>query len=229
MIALVRFLVAGYLWSARVLQPLIVIALIVVVVLLQGPGGPDAAEPAVGTLGDVAAFMFPVWAWAARGLLDTQPDEQRALSATAVGRRWVAVGAGLLAAYGVNLALGMIALLVPLLQAVLAGVPVTAVLTGCGLSALVAAAGTLLGAWTSRAIIPNPGLSLPALLGGAVAVLLLGIGRLAWLSVPMIAWLRSAHGGPGAFVDGFPGVALHLVLWSAVVGGAYVAAARVRV
>ncbi|TDD60704.1 hypothetical protein [Actinomadura rubrisoli] len=228
MIALARFQVVGYVRSLRVLHPLIVIALIVALVLLQGPAGPDAKELAVGTLGDVAAFMFPVWAWAARALLDTQPDEQRALSATAARHRSTPTWAGLLAAYGVNVCLGFLALVVPLLQALTVESPARAILAGCGLCLLVAVAGTLLGAWTSRAVLPDPGVSLLALLGGAVVLLLLGLGRLGWLSVPMIEWLRAAHDGPNRFVSEFPGVAVHLALWSAIVGAGYVAIARVR-
>ncbi|MFD0691280.1 hypothetical protein [Actinomadura fibrosa] len=221
MIALARFQMAGYVRSLRVLHPLLAVLLIVGLVLLQGPSGPDASDLAVGTLGDTPAFMFPIWAWAARALLDTQPDEQRALSATAARHRSTPTVAGLLAAYTVNLALGAIALIVPLLQAVSVKAPGKAIATGCALCLLVALAATLLGAWTSRAIIPDPGVSLLALLAGAAALLLLGLGRLSWLAVPMIEWLRAAHHGPNAFVSDFPAVALHLLAWSTIVGTAY--------
>ncbi|MFI0487376.1 hypothetical protein [Actinomadura sp. 9N215] len=228
MIALVRFQVAGYVRSLRVLHPLIVVALVVTLVLIQGPSGPDADDLAVGTFGDVAAFMFPVWAWAARALLDTQPDEQRALTATAARRRSTPTWAGLLSAYGVNVCLGVVALAVPLLQAIQVGAPGRAVLAGCALNLLAAVPGTLLGAWTSRAVIPDPGVSLLALLSAATAFALLGIGRLAWLSVPMIEWLRAAHDGAGEFTARFPDIALHLALWSALVGTAYVVLAHRR-
>ncbi|MFG2086559.1 MULTISPECIES: hypothetical protein [unclassified Spirillospora] len=228
MIALVRFQVAGYVRSLRVLQPLIVVALAVVLVLIQGPGGPDAAGLAVGTLGDVAAFMFPIWAWAARALLDKQPDEQRALTATAARRPSRPTWAGLLAAYGVNMCLGVVALAVPLLQALQVGSPGQAIWVGCALNLLVAVPATLVGAWTSRALIRDPVVSLLTLLGAVTALLLLGIGRFAWLSVPMIEWLRAAHGGPSEFTSDFPAIALHLALWSAIAGAAYIAAARHR-
>jgi hypothetical protein len=227
-IALIRFQVAGYVRSLRVLQPFIVVALFVALILVQGPGGPDASDLAVRTFADVAAFMFPVWAWAARGLLDTQPDEQRALTATAVRRPSTPVWAGLLAAYAMNLCLGVVALAVPLLQAVQAGSPGSAILSGCALNLLVAVPGTLLGAWTSRAVIPDPGVSLLTLLCGALALLLLGIGPLAPLSVPMIEWLRAAHDGPESFTSGFPAIALHLLVWSLIVGAFYVMTARRR-
>ncbi|WP_242884994.1 hypothetical protein [Actinomadura litoris] len=228
MIALARFQVEGYVRSLRVLHPLIVIALIVCLVLLNGPSGPDARELGVASFGDVAAFMFPIWAWAARALLDTQPDEQRSLSTTAVGRTSTTLWAGILAAYGVNLCLGLVALLVPLFQAITVGSPAQAVLTGLALSPLAAAAGTLLGAWTSRAVIPAPGAALLALLGGAAGLVLIGLGRLSWLSIPMIEWLRVAHDGPDELVSGFPAIALHLAIWTAVVGAAYMATPRFR-
>ncbi|WP_242901447.1 hypothetical protein [Actinomadura terrae] len=228
MIALARFQVAGYVRSLRVLHPLIVIALVVCLVLLNGPSGPDADKLGVATFGDVAAFMFPVWAWAARALLDTQPDEQQALSATAVGRTSATMWAGILAAYGVNLCLGVVALLVPLFQAIAVGSPGQAVLTGLALSPLVAAPATLLGAWTSRAVIPAPGASLLALLGGAAGLVLLGLGRLSWLSIPMIDWLRIAHDSPRELVSGFPAIALHLTIWTTVVGTLYMTTPRLR-
>lgn len=228
MIALARFQVEGYVRSLRVLHPVIVVALVMVLVLFQGPGGPERVKLSVGTFGDVAAFMFPIWAWTARALLDTQPDEQRALSATAARHRWTPTWAGLIAAYAVNLCLGAIVLAVPLVQGLQAGAPGRAILAGCALSVPVALAGTLLGAWTSRAFIPDQGVSLLALLGGVTVVLLLGLGRLSFLSVPMIEWLRVAHDGPDRFVADFPGLVLHLALWSAVVGAAYVFVARLR-
>ncbi|MDL4771624.1 hypothetical protein [Actinomadura xylanilytica] len=228
MIALARFQFAGYVLSLRVLQPLIVVLLIIALVLGQGPGGANAAELAVGTFGDVAAFMFPVWAWSARALLDTQPDEQRNLSATAARRRTTPTWAGLLAAYSINVCLSAVILAIPLIQAAASGVQATPIVIGTALNLLVAAAGTLLGAWTSRAIIPDPGVSLLALLGGAAALLLLSLGPLDRLSVPMIGWLHAAHHGPDAFITDFPGIALHLAAWSVVVGIAYLLTKRHR-
>jgi len=226
MIALARFQIARYVRSLRALQPFIVVALFVVLILVQGPSGPDASDLAVRTFADVAAIMFPVWAWTARALLDTQPDEQRALTATAVRRPSTPIWAGLLAAYATNVFLGLLALALPLLQAVQAGSSGLAILAGCALNLLVAVPGTLLGAWTSRALISDPGISLLALLGGALALLLLSIGPLSWLSVPMIEWLRAAHDGPDAFTSAFPTISLHLLLWSAASAALYTAYAR---
>ncbi|MFC5754101.1 hypothetical protein [Actinomadura rugatobispora] len=258
MIALARFQVAGYVRSLRVLQPLVVVLLLLSLVILQGSA--DDAELAVGTLGDVAAFLFPVWAWTARALLNTQPDEQRCLSALAVrahrvratdrtrGATDTAAGAdgraggirsrlmaahsralaGLIAAYVVNAGIAVLVLVVPVVQAYLAGVGSGAVLNGLGLCLLVALAATVLGAWTSRAIITDPGFSLLALLGGVVAALLLSLSPLSWVAVPMVDWLRAAHDGPAAFTGAFPAIALHLALWILVVGTSYLVASRNR-
>ncbi|MFI6521244.1 hypothetical protein ACIBF1_37220 [Spirillospora sp. NPDC050679] len=231
MIALARFQVAGYLRSLRVLQPLMVVLLIVALVLLQRPNHPDEQELlklATGTLGDVAAFMFPIWAWAARALLDTQPDGQRDLSATAVRHRGAPIAAGLLAAYAVNLALGALALAVPLVYGALAGVETPALMAGVGLTLLVAASATALGAWTSRQVIPSPGTGLLVLLSALLAVLLLGLGPLSPLTVPMLDWIRAAHEGPVAFTDAYGGIVLRLALWTALVGAGYVLVGRRR-
>jgi hypothetical protein len=218
MIALTRFHLDGYLRSLRVLHPLIAIVLILVIFLL-GPGGPSSADLAVGSYGDVAAFLFPIAAWAARGLLDTEPDGQRDLSSLAVGRR--TVPAGLLAAYLLNLALGA-ALLGPVLaQGVQAGADSGATAAGIILALLVAVPATLLGAWTSRAVIPSQAVSILVLLGGSVLILILGLGPLSWLTLPMIHWLHAAHHGSAAFTTALPGIATQIGLWSAVVGGAY--------
>jgi hypothetical protein len=224
-IALARFQVSGYLRSLRILQPLIVIFLILALVLFQPPAN---AKLAAGAFGDAAAFMFPVWAWAARALLDTQPDEQRALSATAASHPLTPAFAGLLAAYAVNVGLGVATLALPTIHGLSAGLDGAALAAGLGLNLLVAAAATFLGAWTSRAIIPDPGVSLLGLLGGAAAALLLSIGPLAWLSVPMVAWIRAAHDGPSELAGAFPGLALHIALWTAVAGVAYVLIRRTR-
>jgi hypothetical protein len=213
--ALARFQISGYVRSLRVLQPLILILLLLALVLLQKPSGPREIDLAVGALGDAAAFAFPVCAWAARSLLDTQPDEQRALSATAAGHPVVPAVAGLLAACTTNLCLGALLLAAPVLQCLSAGAGVAPVAAGAALTALVILAGTLLGAYTQRALIPSPAYSLLALLTGVTAALLLSLGPLSPLSVPMTAWIRAAHEGPAAFTAAFPALALHLALWSA--------------
>ncbi|MGI8335447.1 hypothetical protein ACRYCC_36325 [Actinomadura scrupuli] len=228
MIALFRFQVAGYLRSFRVLHPLIIIALLLIVVLAQGPSGSRAAELAIGELADVAAFLLPIGAWVTRGLLDTQPDVQRELSAVSVGGRHTPALAGLLAGYAVNLCLAALLLALPLVQALAVGLEAPALLTGIALNVLVAAAATVVGAWTSRAVITSAAMSVLVLLGASLAILLLSMGPLSPLSLPMIGWLRAAHHGPGAFAAAFPAVAVHIALWTAAVGLGYVLIRRHR-
>jgi hypothetical protein len=219
MIALIRFHLDGYVRSLRVLHPLIAVGLVLVIFLFDGPSGPNAADLAVGSYGDVAAFLFPIAAWAARGLLDTEPDGQRDLSSLAVGRR--SVPAGLLAAYLLNLALGAALLGPVLVQGVRAGAGSGATAAGIILTLLVAVPATLLGAWTSRAVLPSQAVSILVLLGGSVLILILGLGPLSWLTLPMIQWLNAAHHGSADFTNALPGIAAQIALWSAVVGGAY--------
>jgi hypothetical protein len=231
-IALSRFQIAGYLRSLRVLHPLIVIFLLLIVVMKDGPSGPQAKDLATGSLGDAAAFLLPIGAWATRALLDTQPDVQRDLSALSVcagqGGHDTPALAGLLAGYVITLFLAALLLALPLFQGLAVGVDTPALLTGIALSLLVAAAATVLGAWTSRAVIPSPAVSILALLGGSLAVLLLSLGPLEWLSIPMVGWLRAAHHGPNAFVSALPTMALHIAIWCAVVGLGYVVVRRQR-
>jgi hypothetical protein len=228
MIALFRFEIAGYLRSLRVLPPLIFIALLLILVLQGGASGPQAKELATGSLGDVAAFLLPIGAWATRALLDTQPDVQRELSAVSVGGRHIPALAGLLAGYAINLCFAALLIAFPAVQGIAVGLGPATLLAALALIVLVAAAATVLGAWTSRAVITSPGASLLALLAGCTAVLLLSLGPLAWVSIPMIGWLRAAHHGPDAFVSALPAVALHIVLWSTIVGLGYVLVRRRR-
>jgi hypothetical protein len=227
-IALVRFQLAGYVRSLRVLYPLLVVALLLIVGLQGGPSGPQAKDLATGGLGDVAAFLLPIGAWATRALLDTQPDVQRELSAVSVAGRNTPALAGLLAGYVINLGLAALLLTFPVGQGLSVGLGAPAVLAGVALILLVAAAATVVGAWTSRPVIPSPATSILALLGGCLAILLLGLGPFAWLSIPMIGWLRAAHHGQHAFLSALPAVAARITLWTAVVGTAYVLVRRHR-
>lgn len=221
MITLTRFHLYGYVRSQRAVYPLVVVALFVILMLVQNPGPAHGAELTVMTFGDVAALMVPIWAWTTRALLDTEPDVQGQLSVLAVGRRSTHTLAGLIAAYGANVALAALVLAVPVIQGLGFHVGTSAMLVGVALQPLAAVPATLLGALTSRAVIASPALSILALLCGCVLILLLSMGSLAWLSIPMIGWLRAAHDGAATFTGTFPGIAGHIALWSAVVAAAY--------
>ncbi|HEX2316158.1 MAG TPA: hypothetical protein VHJ17_20620 [Thermomonospora sp.] len=212
--ALVVFGLRAYVRSLRVLPPLIVVLLIICVVLLPGLSGSGGADLATGALGDVPAMLFPIWAWVARALPDTQPDEQQALSATAARHPLIPTAAGLVASFVVNLGLGALAMALPLAKAVATGVGPAALAAGVLLLVLAALGATLLGAYTTRARIPAPGVSLLTLLAANVAVLLVSFSPVSWLSAPMTQWVRAAHDGPNALTAETPSLALHLLLWS---------------
>ncbi|MFD0479582.1 hypothetical protein ACFQ0B_74090 [Nonomuraea thailandensis] len=95
MIALAVFRLAAYVRSHRVYQAfLLTLALLAIV---HGSRAPRGAEATV--LVDGAILLVPILAWAARSLLDTEPDRQREMSAIQVGGRGKEVAAGLLAAF----------------------------------------------------------------------------------------------------------------------------------
>lgn len=217
MTALARFQLSGYVRSQRVLQPLIAVFLLFALILLDLPGAATATrtrQVIVGGYGDAAALMFPIWAWTARGLLDTEPDGQRELSLLGVGHSMTHAVSGLLAAFTVNSALAALVLTPLLTHGLLNGVGPGPALLAVALHLLAALAATLVGAWTSRAVIPSQAISILALLGACATFLLLGLGPLAPLGIPMISWLTATHDGPNAFTAAFPALTTHLLLWT---------------
>lgn len=228
MIFLARFQVVAYVRSLRALYPLIVVALLGVVLLEQGPAGPARLRLATSGFTDTAAFLFPIGAWTTRALLDTEPDVQRHLSVLAVGGRTRAALASLLAGFTATLAVSAALVCLPVLQGLGVGLPVGAIGAGLLLHLFVVAAATVFGALTSRVIMPSVTWSLLTLLGGSAFLLVLSMGPLAWLSVPMIGWLRAGQRGPEGLTTALPGTLLHLALWTAAVGTGYVIVRRVR-
>ncbi|MFD0886533.1 hypothetical protein ACFQ08_18465, partial [Streptosporangium algeriense] len=108
MIPLVRFKLAAYARSHRLLQP--VIALFAMLAIFYSSPG-----PALEGYSDSAALLIVVFAWAARSLLDTEPPTQRLITMTAAGNPGREVTSGLVAALTVNLGLAAIAIVAPLL------------------------------------------------------------------------------------------------------------------
>jgi hypothetical protein len=230
MIGLTRFQLAGFLRSLRVIQPLLAMLLMLVLVLMNLPTSEkpeQIPELIVGGYGDTAALMFPIWAWTARVLLDTEPDGQRELTALAAGRPFTSAVAALIAAYLTNVAL-TVPVLAPLLiygTTKSAGAALPALL----LHLLAAAAATLVGAFTTRALIPSQAVSILALLAACVAVLLMGLGPLSPLAVPMVAWLQATSDGATAFTNAMPTLATHLLIWSTITTAAYLAIRHHRI
>lgn len=81
MTALVRMRLTAFLRSGRALPGLL--GTLVVVGIIYGGGKSDAAE----AYGFSAVALFPVIAWQAKLVLDTEPDVQRRLAVSAVGLR----------------------------------------------------------------------------------------------------------------------------------------------
>ncbi|GAA0340318.1 hypothetical protein NE235_26935 [Actinoallomurus spadix] len=229
MIAAIRFQLSGYARSTRALPPVLALALLLGIVF-SGPLGGTPAEARSGALtalGDLAALYFPICAWAARGLLDTEPDAQRHIGVVTLGR-WRAMACGFAAAFVFNVCLALIAGAVPLVEAARSGVRASQLLPAMALLLLAALAATALGALASRALIPSPGRSVLVLLGVYVLDLLLGLGPLRVVTVPMIEWMGAAGRGPSAFTDALPWFALRTLAWAVLATALYARLRRMR-
>lgn len=219
MMALARFRLAGYVASHRALQPLI--ALLALLAVLYAGAIPAGQE--IGATADSAAMLVPVLAWAARGLLDTEPDEQRSVALSALGPRELV--SGLLAAFASLLVLASLAEVALLFR--LAGSPtLTVLLAGVWLHLLSATAGLTLGALTSRPILPSPAVSTIALILGYLSMLVLSMAGARWLTVPVMAWMRDAH--HGVLLSGLPLITVQSLLWPAIGLAAYTWLRRTR-
>ncbi|GAA3664294.1 hypothetical protein GCM10022224_030410 [Nonomuraea antimicrobica] len=191
MIALAVFRVAAYVRSHRVFQALLLtLAMLAIVHGSRAPRGEEAA-----VLTDGAVLLVPILAWAARSLLDTEPDRQREMSAVQVGGRGREVAAGLLAAFASCAVFAGLGLVWALLLGI-TGSPSPDVLgAGVALHVVSALTGTALGALTSRAVLPSPAVSIMVLLLGYLVMLLLSASSLYWLTVPLISWMKAANAG----------------------------------
>ncbi|WP_424529716.1 hypothetical protein ACOZ38_09435 [Sphaerisporangium viridialbum] len=220
---LTRFKISAYLRSHRVVQPFV--GLLAVMIILYSSRVALGQE--LPSYGDSAALLVPVFAWATRGLLDTEPDVQRLISVTAAGRPGREVAAGLAASALVSAGLAVLALVLPLAIGFRA-LPGTAVLLGgLALHVLSVLTGIALGALASRPILPDAATSALTMLGGYVAVLLLSLAPVTWLTVPIISWMRAA--GQDAFLSrSLPGLATVTVFWCALALFAYIRLRRTR-
>jgi hypothetical protein len=229
MIAVIRFQLSGYLRSVRALHPVLALALLLGIVFSSPLGGTPAQvrQGALTAIADLAALTFPICAWAARSLLDTEPDAQRHVSAVTAGR-WRSVVAGTVAAYVFSVVLALISPLYPLAEASGSGLRLGTVLLSVALLPLSTLAATALGALTSRAVIPSTGTSILVLLGVCAGNLILGLGPLRVLTIPMIEWMRAAGHGPSDFAHVFPAMALRTLAWAAIGGAVYAWLRRTR-
>ncbi|MFI7617011.1 hypothetical protein ACIBP6_37870 [Nonomuraea terrae] len=216
MIALAAFRLAAYVRSHRVYQALLLA--LAMLAIVYGSRAPRGVETAV--LADGAVLIVPILAWAARSLLDTEPDRQRELSAIQVGGRGREVAAGLLAAFAACAVLAALVLAWALLLGVSVSPPPAALAAAALLYVLAALAGTALGALTSRAVLPSPAVSIMTLLLGFMVMLLVSASSLYWLTVPLLAWMKAANAGD--LVERLPELAAISLAWCTAGLAAYV-------
>jgi hypothetical protein len=219
--ALVRMRLTGFLRSGRVLPGLL--GTLVVVGIIYGGGRSEAAE----AYGFSAVALFPVIAWQAKLILDTEPDVQRRLAVTAVGLRREVV-AGLLAACVVGLATVVFAMGLPWLMGGIEG-PVGSGLTlgaWAHAASLVAAVG--LGALASRPVTRSTLYGIAVLVTGSVLAIVLGLnGSVApWLAPPLMAAARTLADRPDS--ASVAALTVQGVLWTAVVLAIYARLRRTR-
>ncbi|GAA2860418.1 hypothetical protein GCM10010517_19050 [Streptosporangium fragile] len=206
---LARFKLAAYARSHRLFQP--VIALFAMLLIFYSTLVPPGKE--LSSYADSAGLLILVFAWAARGTLDTEPPTQRLISMTAAGRPGREIGAGLLAALTVNLGLAAIAVAMPLLHGFAATPAPGDLVRGIALHALGLSVGTALGALTSRPILGSPAAAMLALFGGYVAMLLVSLTPAGPFAVPIMPWMRAANAG--ALDASLPALAAAALFWSA--------------
>ncbi|WP_327584773.1 hypothetical protein OHA25_55005 [Nonomuraea sp. NBC_00507] len=206
-IALATFRLAAYIRSHRVYQALLLA--LAMLAILHGSRAPRGQEASVLT--DGAVLIIPILAWAARSLLDTEPDRQREMSAVAAGGRGRELAAGLVAAFATCAVFAGMGLAAALLLGV-SGAPEPGLLSAAlAVHALAALTGIALGALTSRAILPSPALSIMSLVLGFLLMLLLSASPLYWLTVPVVRWMRAANDGD--LVSRLPELAAVSLAW----------------
>ena len=191
---------------------------LVALVAVQLVGLAGGRAPAAVCLVTAVAFALPVLTWAARQVLDAEPDEQVRMSTLAVGGPVRSALAGLLAAYAVVAPLALLCAAASLVHAGEAGTRAADLLVGLALAAATALACVAVGAAASRAV-AGPGVdSVLVLVAAPVLTAVLGLSRspvLAALVPPLGAAVRSAY--DGRFAGAVPALAARTALWSAVV------------
>ncbi|GAA4563745.1 hypothetical protein [Planotetraspora kaengkrachanensis] len=219
MIALIRFRLAGYARSHRAIQPLI--GLLPLLAILYATPIPAGEE--LGAMADSAGILLPVFAWAARGLLDSEPDEQRMISIAAHRRGELL--SGLIAACVFDLGLTVIAELA-LLARLSADPGIGAIMVGVCLHLFSVLAGVALGALTSRPVLPSPAVSSLALILGYLAILLISASGARWLTVPVMSWMKDGH--HDVLLGNLPLLAVQSLIWPLVGLAAYAWLRRTR-
>jgi len=219
MTAVVRMRLTAYLRSGRALPGLL--GTLVVVGIIYGGGESEAAE----AYGFSAVALFPVIAWQAKLLLDTEPDVQRRLAVSAVGLRREVI-AGLVAAGVVGLVTVALAMALPWLVGGIKGPG--GIVPGLWAHAAALVAAVALGALASRPITRSTLYGIAVLVTGSVLAIVLGLDNSVapWLAPPLMATARNLAGQPGS--ASIPALTVQAVLWAAIVGAIYARLRRTR-
>jgi hypothetical protein len=227
---LIRFQLQGFFASSRALPPY-VLALLALFVL-HGTG----SAPALDAYATSAVVLFPIYAWTARQLLETEPDEQRGLSTIAVGNRVQAQLSSVTAASIACLPIALAAMVAPW---PLGAIEVPRgestggdILLGALLQLLAIPPAALIGAWASRPLVVDRGRSMLALVGSSIAAILIGLetwsSAAAAVAPPLASSVRAADRGPHHLLESLPMLVLRMVLWCLVVGAGWLAVRRRR-
>jgi hypothetical protein len=225
MSAIVGMRLNGYLRGYYAIAP--AVAGLVVLATLYG-GGVTRPEEAYGVS---ALVLFPVLAWQAQILFNSEPDVQRRLVRLAAGTSAREITTGLLAAAVAALPTLVVALILPWVFRSVGPVELedgvaplslgAALAVGVWAHLLVIPAAIALGGFASRAVSRSRAIGVVALVAGSLLAILLGLeaSPVPWLAPPLMATARAAT--QGISVAGVWWLTVWAVAWSAVAIAAY--------
>jgi hypothetical protein len=178
-----------------------------------------------------ALVLFPVLAWQAQILFNSEPDVQRRLVRLAAGTSAREITTGLLAAAVAALPTLVVALILPWVFRSVGPVELedgvaplslgAALAVGVWAHLLVIPAAIALGGFASRAVSRSRAIGVVALVAGSLLAILLGLeaSPVPWLAPPLMATARAAT--QGISVAGVWWLTVWAVAWSAVAIAAY--------
>ncbi len=220
MAAIVGMRLNGYLRGYYAIAP--AVAGLVVLATLYG-GGVTRPEEAYGVS---ALVLFPVLAWQAQILFNSEPDVQRRLVRLAAGTSAREITTGLLAAAVAALPTLVVALILPWVFRSVGPVELddgvaplslgAALAVGVWAHLLVIPAAIALGGFASRAVSRSRAIGVVALVAGSLLAILLGLeaSPVPWLAPPLMATARAAT--QGISVAGVWWLTVWAAAWSAV-------------
>ena len=200
-LAIVGMRLNGYLRGYYAIAP--AVAGLVVLATLYG-GGVTRPEEAYGVS---ALVLFPVLAWQAQILFNSEPDVQRRLVRLAAGTAAREITTGLLAAAVAALPTLVVALILPWVFRSVGTVELddgvaplslgAALAVGVWAHLLVIPAAIALGGFASRAVSRSRAIGVVVLVVGSLLAILLGLeaSPVPWLAPPLMATARSATQG----------------------------------